>query len=123
MIRLIKASDFLREVSQSPRLKFELTWLTFAGLVVPTALLMSIGLPEQYALPLMLVAILPFQYVAVCILADRRSVLRGRDVVVHVNETAGGVVATDGLVEDLSPLSEKDPALKVEQTSATKSTD
>jgi len=47
-------------------MKFDLAGLTFVGLVVPTALLMSIGVPEEYVLPLMLVAILPFQYVAFC---------------------------------------------------------
>ena len=72
MFHLIKLSDFLREVSHSPRLKFDLAGLSFAGLVVPTALLISIGAPEEYALPLMMIAILPFQYILVCILRMRR---------------------------------------------------
>lgn len=67
MLRLVKASDFLREVSQSSRLKFELTWLTFGGLVVPAALLMSLGFAENYVLPVMLVLIVPFQYASFCI--------------------------------------------------------
>ena len=70
MVRFIKVGDFLREVSTSSRMKFELAGLTFAGLVVPTALLVSAGVPEQYALTLMLVAILPFQYAVFCSLAS-----------------------------------------------------
>jgi hypothetical protein len=72
MFRLIKVGDFLSEVSANPRLKFDLAGLTFAGLVVPTALLMSIGVPEQYALPLMLVMILPFQYTAFCFIVRQK---------------------------------------------------
>ena len=72
MFHLIKLSDFLREGSYSPRLKLDLAGLSFAGLVVPTALLISIGAPEEYALPLMMIAILPFQYILVCILRMRR---------------------------------------------------
>ena len=123
MFRFIQVRDFLREVSASPRLKFDLAGLTFAGLVVPTALLMSFGVPEQYALPLMLAAILPFQYVAVCALTDHRSDFRGDAVRVHGNDTAGVVDARGGLIEDLSPLSGKDSVLKEERTSVTKSTD
>lgn len=68
MFCLVKPRDFFQQVSRSPSLKLELTWLAFGGLVVPTALLMSIGFPARYALPLMLAAILPFQYAAYCIL-------------------------------------------------------
>ena len=68
MFRLVKASEFSKEVSVSPRLKFSLTWLTFGGLILPAALLMSVGYAANYVLPLMLVAILPFQYVAFCVL-------------------------------------------------------
>lgn len=66
--RLLKVSGFLREVSQSPWLKFDLAWLSFVGLALPTALLMSLGVSEMSALPLMLVATLPFQYAAFCFL-------------------------------------------------------
>ena len=68
MFRLTKPGDFSRALSQSFRLKFILAWVTFGGLVIPTALLMSLGFPEYYALPLMLVAIPPFQYLVFCIL-------------------------------------------------------
>ena len=67
MFRLAKPSDFLRELSESPWLKFGLAWLTFGALVVPTALLMTFGVPEKYALPAMLAAILPFQYLGFCL--------------------------------------------------------
>jgi len=65
---LAKPTDFFRAVYQSSRLKFILAWVTFGGLVIPTAFLMSFGFPEKYALPLMLVAIPPFQYAVFCIL-------------------------------------------------------
>lgn len=73
MTRLGKLNEFLEEVSRTPRLKFDLAWLTFGCLVVPAALLMSFGFPERYVLPLMLVAILPFQYGTVCVLRKVQS--------------------------------------------------
>jgi len=68
LLRLVKPADFFREVSQNARLKFTLTWLAFGGLVVPTALAITAGAAEQYALPFMLAAILPFQYVSFCVM-------------------------------------------------------
>lgn len=79
MIRMAKPSEFLRELSGDARLKFLLAWLTFAELVLPTALLMSLGFPEKYALPLMLVATPPFQYGAFCILRSREGVRTDRE--------------------------------------------
>jgi len=67
VFRLAKVSDFLRELSESAGLKFGLAWLAFCVLVVPTALLMTLGVPDRYALPTMLAAILPFLYFVFCI--------------------------------------------------------
>jgi hypothetical protein len=71
MFRIVSPGEFLREVSRSPRLKFFLAWLTFAGLVVPLAFFTSIGLAETHAVALLLVAILPFQYLAFCVMRAR----------------------------------------------------
>ena len=68
MSDLIKPQGFFRAISESPRLKFTLAWLTFIGLAVPVAALISFGLPEQYALPALLVLVLPFQYATFCLL-------------------------------------------------------
>lgn len=63
MHRLVNFSHFSQEISASPRLKIKLVWVTFIGLVFPTATLISLGFPEKPALILMLIAIVPFQYV------------------------------------------------------------
>ncbi len=62
-MRSSSLSNFFQEVSDSPSLKFTLAWGTFLGLVVPTALLMTLGVPERVALLVMVLLILPFQYV------------------------------------------------------------
>jgi hypothetical protein len=67
VFRLAKPEDFFKALSRSPRSKFILAWATFAGLVIPSALLMSFGVPEQYVLPGLLVAIPLFQYAVFCI--------------------------------------------------------
>jgi len=74
MFRLVKPTLFFRELSGSPRLKFSMAWLTFMGLVIPTALLTSMGIRQEYALPLLLVSILPFQYIAFCVLYGAKAV-------------------------------------------------
>jgi Undecaprenyl-phosphate glucose phosphotransferase len=61
-------ADFCRALYESSRLKFILAWVTFGGLFLPTAFLMSVGFPEKYALPLMLLGIPPFQYAVFCLL-------------------------------------------------------
>jgi hypothetical protein len=61
---LVPISKFLRGMSDSPRKKFTLAWLTFFCLACPAALLISLGVPQVIAISAMLVAILPFQYVA-----------------------------------------------------------
>src|SRR5713226_7705900 len=66
-------AGFLREVSRNSRLKFALAWLAFGALVVPASLLVAVGIPEKYVLPLLLVVILPFQYVVFCIRRLRRT--------------------------------------------------
>lgn len=68
MLRIVKFGDFSRAVSEDTSLKFKLAWISFGGLVLPTAFLMSTGLPAEYALPLMLLAIIPFQYLVFCFL-------------------------------------------------------
>ena len=72
MSRLVPISRFLRGVSDSPRKKFTLAWLTLLCLACPAALLISLGVPQAIAIPAMLVAILPFQYVAYSALYGRR---------------------------------------------------
>jgi hypothetical protein len=72
LFRLANPGEFFREYSGSPKLKFGLAWLMIVGLVVPIAILMSVGLSERYAVYLVLVGIVPFQYVAYCILRSRR---------------------------------------------------
>jgi hypothetical protein len=67
VFRLAKPEDFFRALSRSPRSKFILAWATFAGLVIPSALLMSFGVPEKYVVPGLLVAIPLFQYAVFCI--------------------------------------------------------
>ncbi len=67
MLRLANPSDFFREVSQSASLKFKLAWLMFGGLVVPCSILVSIGMPEKYAVYLVLAGMIPFEYAAYCI--------------------------------------------------------
>ena len=71
MPRLTSPHEFFREISERPRLKFSLAWLTFLGLAFPAATLVSVGLPEQYVLPAVLVLVLPFQYAIFCLLQNR----------------------------------------------------
>jgi len=70
--RLVPISGFLRGVSDSPRKKLTLAWLTFLCLACPAALLISLGVPQAIAISAMLAAILPFQYVAYSVLYGRR---------------------------------------------------
>lgn len=89
MLRLARPATFFREVSESRRVKFTLAWLTFGGLALPTALLMSLGVDEKYALLMMLAAILPFQYAVFCVLKGLkhdRSVLAGEVYLSRVKE-------------------------------------
>lgn len=74
MLRLINPADFIRKYSESPKLKFKLAWLMVGGLAVPTAFLISFGLPEKYAVYLILVGMVPFYYAAYCILQSRQRV-------------------------------------------------
>jgi hypothetical protein len=67
MLGLVAPRQFFKEISESAALKFKLGWFTFAGLIAPTALLMTFGVPEKYALPAMLAAIVPFQYLGFCL--------------------------------------------------------
>jgi len=46
----------------------------FGGLVVPCSILVSIGMPEKYAVYLVLAGMIPFEYAAYCILRSRRAV-------------------------------------------------
>ncbi len=77
MSRLVPISGFLRGVSDSPRKKLTLAWLTFLCLACPAALLISLGVPQAIAISAMLAAILPFQYVAYSVLYGRRE-LKGQ---------------------------------------------
>jgi len=43
------------------------------GLVVPLAFLMAFGLPEKYAAYLVLVGMVPFEYVTYCVLRSRQA--------------------------------------------------
>jgi hypothetical protein len=55
-------SGFFREISESPRMKFRIAWVSFGMLVVPLAALVAGGMSERAALLTMLAAILPVQY-------------------------------------------------------------
>ncbi len=68
MFSLVRPREFFQELSRNTKLKFTLAWLTMGGLVVPAALLMSMGISEKYVLSLTLVGILPFQYAMFCII-------------------------------------------------------
>jgi len=65
--RAVKPQKFFRALSESPSLKLSFAWLTLIGLVFPTAIVMTAGVPGQYALPALLVLILPFQYLIFCL--------------------------------------------------------
>ena len=71
MPRLTSPREFFSAISESLRLKFSLAWLTFLGLAVPAAALMSVGLPERYVLPALLFLVVPFQYAIFCLLQKR----------------------------------------------------
>lgn len=68
MLRVASFAEFSKEVAKSTGLKFTLAWLTFAGIVTPAALLMSLGVPETVVLPAVAVLIVPFQYACFCML-------------------------------------------------------
>jgi hypothetical protein len=72
MIRLVTPSRFTYALSESPRLKFILTGLSVVFLVFPSGVLMSLGFAPKYVLSGMAVSIVPFQYLAFCILESRR---------------------------------------------------
>ena len=79
MFRLITPASFFKAVSDSPRVKFTLAWATFGGVVIPSALLMSLGFSDKYILPAMLAVIPLFQYVVVCIFPTLNRVDRIQD--------------------------------------------
>src|SRR2546426_6833743 len=81
MPRLIEPGEFLRAISDSPRLKVKLAWLTFGALAIPAAALVSLGLPERYILPAVLLLIVPFQYAVFCLLRERERGAQKRRVV------------------------------------------
>ena len=64
MLRIAGAGSFFSSVAGSTKLKLALAWLTFVGLALPTAFLMSFGVPEKYALPVLAALVLPFNYIA-----------------------------------------------------------
>jgi hypothetical protein len=72
LLRLANPAEFFREYSESPKLKFRLAWLMVVGLVMPVAILMSAGLSERYAVYLVLVGMVPFQYLVYSISRSRR---------------------------------------------------
>ena len=55
---------FVAGVSESASTKFFLAWSAFLLLALPTAVSISLGVPEQFAVAFMLVALLPFLYIA-----------------------------------------------------------
>ena len=71
MPRLTSPGVFLRVLSENPKLKLESAWLAFGVLVLPGAFLMSLGVSEEYVLPLLLICIVPIQYAAFCLLERR----------------------------------------------------
>lgn len=71
MFHLNRISDFFRELSDSPSLKFKLAWSTFGLLALPTAFFMSVGIPAKYALIAMSLLILPCQYTVYRFLSER----------------------------------------------------
>jgi len=69
---LVNPIRFVRDVSESPRLKFLLAWSSFACLVFPSAVLMAVGVGPKYVLSGMGLAIIPFQYLVFCIIDSRQ---------------------------------------------------
>ena len=75
-----KFSDFIEALFRSSYLKLRLTWLSFLFLAVPTALLVTLGIPERIALPCMAGLVLPFMYAAFCVAgAERSSAVKTQD--------------------------------------------
>jgi len=66
-------------------LKFILAWITFGGLVVPSAFLMSFGFSEKYVLPGMLAVIPLFQYLILCMFPALNRVERIQDNKINVH--------------------------------------
>jgi hypothetical protein len=57
-------TKFLQFVSADARTKFLLAWLSFAFVVVPAAVLMTLGVQSRYVLVGTAALIVPFQYIA-----------------------------------------------------------
>src|SRR5260370_21130079 len=55
-------SQYVADLSDDPKLKLTLAWMTFAMLVVPTAILMSLGVSAKAALITMSILVLPLHY-------------------------------------------------------------
>ncbi len=78
MFRLVGLSEFSHKLSESPRLKFRTAWLTFGGLALAAALLMSVGISARLILPAMLVALIPFHYLTFCLIRHFEERLQNR---------------------------------------------
>lgn len=68
MFGMVSFKTFLKDLSSSPSKKAALTGLTVAGLCVPAAILLTFGHSERLVVTSLLVAIIPFQYLAYCLL-------------------------------------------------------
>ncbi len=77
---------FFSRLSAEASLKFKLAWLTFLWLCIPMAVFVSFGLPQQFALPLVLVLAIPAQYVVFRVLEKQESVSEG--LVILLGESA-----------------------------------
>ena len=109
MFGLVNPADFFRDVSDKPSLKAMLAGLMFGGLVVPVALLVSIGLSERSGAFIVLAGIIPFQYVTYCIL---RSLSLNRQVVANTKST---VESAEGVSQAIRLARELEVAREIQQ--------
>jgi len=100
MLGLVSFKSFSNQVSNSVALKGKLTVITFIGVCLPAAILMTAGYSERYVLSGLLGVIIPFQYLAFCLLnaAHRNSKsLSSRESV----ESAARPLSAGGLQDTL----------------------
>jgi len=83
---LVSFKTFSNQLSSSVALKCKLTAITFIGICIPAAILITAGYSERYVLSGMLGAIIPFQYLVFCIL---QNVDRDKTRVVAKTDTDG----------------------------------
>jgi len=89
---------FCQAISESPRLKFVAGGLTVGVLVVPLAILMTFGLPERIAYSLLLVLLLPVQYLGFCCLRTPLTKAKSERDYGRPGNIQGAKPSDDGLI-------------------------